>query len=113
MAGTAALSPTPAQAGEAGDNGRLIAAIYNDSPFKLEYVGGWSQYGFNIAPTDVAIEDGSPFEINGSPVTTTGWPDYIVKNTYNGWFTYKVTVAHTGGIIEYVTLSIHGLRQYS
>ena len=37
-------------------------------------------------------------------------PTTIVKNTYNGWFTYKVTVAHTGGITEYVTLSIHGLR---
>ena len=112
-AGVTALSPTPVQAGEAQDNGRLVAAIYNDSPFPLEYVGGWSQYGFNVAPTTVAVEDASPFELNGSPVTTTGWPDYLVKNTYNGWFTYKVTVAHTGGITEYITFDIHGPRQRS
>ena len=105
----AVLSPTPVQAGAAEQNGMLTAAIYNDSPFPLEYVGGWSQYGFNVTPTSVPVEDDAPFQIKGSSVTPWGsYPCSRWRNFYNAWFTYKVTVAHTGGSTEYITISIHG-----
>ena len=35
----------------------------------MKYVGGWSQYGFSQAPTDVAVETYRIFEIKGSAVT--------------------------------------------
>jgi hypothetical protein len=116
MAGTAALSPTPAHAGEAGINGRLIAAIYNDSMFPLVYVDGWSEYGFYKTPTPspVPVEGRSQFEIQGSSVWKDWWPDWGgFKNSYNAWFTFKVTVPYHGGVTEYITMSIHGERAYS
>jgi hypothetical protein len=112
-AGMAWLSPAPVQAGEAQPNGILDAAIYNDSPFPLQYVESWSQYGFPVAPTDVPVEGGRPFNIKGSDTKTGGFPCGWQSNTYNGWFTYKVTVPYDGGATEYFTISIRGERLQS
>ena len=110
-AGLAALSPTPAQAGWAGQNGRLIAAVYNDSPVTLKYVGGWSKYGFSQAPTDVAVETYRIFEIKGTAVRTSQGPYCSFwANEYNGWFTYEVKEHHSTGVPEYITMSFHGER---
>ena len=53
-------------------NGRLIAAVYNDSPFPLEYVGGWSQYGFYETPTNVDGRGPFPVPDPGFDRSSTG-----------------------------------------
>jgi hypothetical protein len=112
-AGLAVLSPTPAQAGEAKLDGRLIAAVYDYADSRMQYVEGWSQYGFYRTPGDVAPQSYTLFEINGSPATTTGYSCYWWRNEYNAWFTYKMVDPATGAAIAYVTMSYQGTRQVS
>jgi len=113
-AGITALSPNPAQAGYALQDGKLTAAVYDRSPFPLHYVGGWSQYGFAQAPVTAAAETGgSLFVLQGSAVSVGGWPCYYFQNSYNAWFTYRVIEPHSGGAVEYITMSIHGTRKHS
>jgi hypothetical protein len=108
IVGLATFPTTPAEAGAAQSNGRLIAAIYNDTPWTMEYVNGWSEYGFRQVPKTAPEGGASLFEINGSAVVTP-WGACYWYNTYNGWFTYKLAVPN--GSVEYLTFSIHGMRR--
>ena len=111
VVGLTAVSQAPAQAGGADDNGLFIGAVYNQTPFTATYVEGWSQYGFQTTPSTAPSMGSALFRVNGSTVESGGICFGTWRNTYNGWFTYRVTL--DDGTTEYVTYSIHGLRSHS
>jgi len=111
IAGLAGLPPTPAQAGDADSTGKLTAAVYDDTGYEMSYVEGWSLNGFSIPPSDVTDAGGSLYGLTGSDIQSGGICFGTWKNSYNGWFTYRVDVLDAAP--EFVTVSIHGTRSHS
>jgi hypothetical protein len=116
-----ALWASPAAAGGVDDNGVLIAAIYNLTPYPMTLVAAETpgttpqnpQGGnfWNTRPTDVPVGGGSLYRLNTNYNPSSGIciGDYLFG--FDAYMTYRLDVL--GGPPEYVTLAITQAKSHS